>query len=61
MKQLDKLVTRLAGFESSYPITGQTYPRLVDVEILSSLSLFGTGVHKVSNKFMYASVFIKIP
>ncbi|XP_054152888.1 adenylosuccinate lyase-like [Oppia nitens] len=47
VKQLDQLVTEMAGFKKSYPVTGQTYSRLVDAEVLTSLSLLGAGVHKI--------------
>ena len=47
VKQLDKLVTQMAGFKGTYPVTGQTYPRLIDAEVLTSLSLLGAGVHKI--------------
>ena len=41
------MVTSLAGFKSSYPITGQTYPRKVDYNILSGLGGLGATIHKV--------------
>lgn len=47
VKQLDKLVTQEANFQESYPITGQTYPRLVDVTVVSALAIFGAALHKV--------------
>ncbi|EDW83880.1 uncharacterized protein Dwil_GK13848 [Drosophila willistoni] len=47
VKQLDKLVTELAGFSKPYAVTGQTYSRKVDVEIVSALASLGTTVHKM--------------
>jgi adenylosuccinate lyase len=47
VKQLDKLVTKMAGFKKSYSVTGQTYSRLVDAEVLTALSLLGAAVHKI--------------
>lgn len=47
VKQLDILVTRMAGFEKRYTVTGQTYSRKVDVECLNVLSSLGATVHKV--------------
>ncbi|KAH8247111.1 hypothetical protein KR032_009514 [Drosophila birchii] len=47
VKQLDKLVTQLAGFKKAYSVTGQTYSRKVDVEIVGALSSLGTTVHKM--------------
>lgn len=50
VKQLDRLVTQMAGFEKHYPVTGQTYSRKVDVECLNVLSSLGSTVHKVTDK-----------
>lgn len=47
VKKLDQRVTEMAGFRNSYPVTGQTYSRLVDAEVLMSLSLLGSSVHKI--------------
>jgi adenylosuccinate lyase len=47
VRELDNRVTQLAGFQSSYSVTGQTYPRIVDAEVVSSLSVLGASVHKV--------------
>jgi len=47
VRELDNRVTRLAGFPSSYSVTGQTYPRIIDTEVVGSLSMLGAAVHKV--------------
>ncbi|XP_043251571.1 adenylosuccinate lyase isoform X2 [Colletes gigas] len=47
VKQLDRLVTKMAGFEKHYSVTGQTYTRKVDLECLNALSSLGSTVHKV--------------
>ena len=47
VKKLDQRVTEMAGFRRSYPVTGQTYSRLVDAGVLMSLSLLGAAVHKI--------------
>ncbi|XP_018313721.1 adenylosuccinate lyase isoform X2 [Mycetomoellerius zeteki] len=47
VKQLDALVTKMAGFEKHYPVTGQTYSRKVDIECLNVLSSLGATVHKI--------------
>ncbi|KAH8382228.1 hypothetical protein KR009_002507 [Drosophila setifemur] len=47
VKKLDQLVTELAGFEKAYSVTGQTYTRKVDVEIVGALSSLGTSIHKM--------------
>lgn len=47
VKRLNQLVTEKAGFKRSYPVTGQTYPRLVDSQVLSSLAILGSAIHKI--------------
>ncbi|KAG7210146.1 hypothetical protein KM043_011707 [Ampulex compressa] len=47
VKKLDELVTKMAGFEKYYAVTGQTYSRKVDVECLNVLSSLGATVHKI--------------
>ena len=41
------LVTNMAGFSKAYIITGQTYSRKVDLDILNVLASLGASVHKV--------------
>ncbi|XP_011188145.1 adenylosuccinate lyase [Zeugodacus cucurbitae] len=47
VKQLDLLVTKLSGFDKSYSVTGQTYSRKVDVEVIAAISSLGTSIHKM--------------
>lgn len=47
VKALDELVTKMAGFQRSFIICGQTYTRKVDVESIAVLSSLGATVHKV--------------
>lgn len=47
VKELDHRVAKLAGFERSYAVTGQTYSRLVDLEVISALAGLGATVHKM--------------
>lgn len=56
VKRLDDLVTKMAGFEKHYAVTGQTYSRKVDIECLNVLSSLGASVHKVSRKLMLNSI-----
>ena len=46
--ELDRLVTKANNFASSYTVTGQTYSRKIDVEILSALGSFGATAHKIA-------------
>ncbi|HOV32443.1 MAG TPA: adenylosuccinate lyase [Candidatus Hydrogenedens sp.] len=46
VKQLDKLVAKKIHFSESFPITGQTYTRKIDTQILQILAGIGESVHK---------------
>jgi adenylosuccinate lyase len=48
VEELDRLVTKAAGFPSAFIVTGQTYSRKVDVDILSALGSFGATAHKIA-------------
>ena len=52
MERLDQLVTEMAGFNSHYLVTGQTYSRKVDLDCLSDLGSLGASVHKVFLLFL---------
>lgn len=46
VRRLDQLVAERLGFDASYPVTGQTYPRKVDTQVLRILAGVGESVHK---------------
>ncbi|CAH8513946.1 unnamed protein product [Dicrocoelium dendriticum] len=45
--RLDQLVAAKAGFLRIWHVTGQTYPRKLDTEIVNVLSSLGATVHKI--------------
>jgi adenylosuccinate lyase len=47
VKALDKLIAEKMGFESSIPVTGQTYSRKIDFEVVSALA----GLAQSASKF----------
>uniref|UniRef100_A0A023GND2 Adenylosuccinate lyase n=1 Tax=Amblyomma triste TaxID=251400 RepID=A0A023GND2_AMBTT len=47
VQELDRLVTKMAGFERAYIVCGQTYTRKVDVDCLAALASLGASVHKI--------------
>ena len=47
VKQLDDMVTKSFDFKKKYDVSGQTYSRKLDVDILNVLMSFGTSVHKM--------------
>ncbi len=46
VRQLDSLVASKMGFDSLYPVTGQTYTRKIDCQVLDVLSGIGQTAHK---------------
>lgn len=46
---LDRLVAEKMGFDASYPVTGQTYSRKVDAQVLAALSGIGQSCHKAGS------------
>lgn len=48
VRKLDKLVSRAMGFDDSYPVTGQTYSRRVDAEIVDALAGLAQSAHKMA-------------
>ncbi len=47
VRRLDELVTKEMGFDSVLPVTGQTYPRKIDCQVLDVLS----GIAQSASKF----------
>lgn len=46
VEELDELVTKMAGFDHSYMVCGQTYSRKIDVDILHAVASLGASSHK---------------
>ncbi|MDF1616975.1 adenylosuccinate lyase [Petrocella sp. FN5] len=49
VKKLDELIAMKVGYTSSYPVTGQTYPRKLDSQFLNILSGIAQSAYKFSN------------
>jgi adenylosuccinate lyase len=49
VRQLDQMVTKRFRFESSFAVTGQTYPRKVDAQVVSALAGIAASVHRFAN------------
>ena len=49
VKRLDALVTERMGFREAFPVTGQTYPRKQDSQVIHILSEIAASVHKFSS------------
>ncbi len=49
IKELDKKVAAKMAFEKTYAVTGQTYPRKLDSQVLNVLSKISESAYKFSN------------
>lgn len=49
IKELDKLVCEKMGYKSSYAVSGQTYTRKLDYQVISILSGIAQSMHKMTN------------
>ncbi len=48
-KRLDELIAEKMGYDKCFPVSGQTYPRKLDSQILNILSLIAQSAYKFSN------------
>ncbi len=46
VKQLERLVAEKIGFESTYTVTGQTYSRKIDAQVIDTLAGVAASAHK---------------
>ena len=46
VRDLDALVSKKLGFDSSFAVTGQTYPRKLDMKLSETLAGIGASAHK---------------
>jgi adenylosuccinate lyase len=49
VEALDAAVRKKMGFETDYPVSGQTYPRKVDYQVQASLAGVATSVSKIGH------------
>ena len=48
MRQLEQLVAEKMGFDATYAVTGQTYSRKVDAQVLDALAGIAASAHKAA-------------
>jgi adenylosuccinate lyase len=48
VRKLEQLVAQRLGFDASYAVTGQTYSRKVDAQVIDVLSGIGQSAHKLA-------------
>ena len=56
VEQLDMLITQKAGFNSAFIITGQTYSRKVDVDVLNALGSLGATCEKIGGDIRHLAM-----
>ncbi|MDB5357291.1 MAG: purB [Phycisphaerales bacterium] len=49
VERLDRMVTQKFGFAESFAVTGQTYPRKVDAQVIGAVAGVAASVHKFCN------------
>ncbi len=49
VKELDKKICEKMGYKSSYAVSGQTYTRKLDYQVISILSSIAQSMHKMTN------------
>src|SRR4051812_4293173 len=48
-ERLDQMVTQRFGFAESFVVTGQTYPRKIDAQVVGDLAGIAASVHRFAN------------
>lgn len=57
VEQLDELVTKKAGFSSAFLVTGQTYSRKIDADIINYLASFGATCERIGTDIRHLAAF----
>ena len=60
VRRLDELVTRRLGFEKAYDVTGQTYPRKVDSQVVTALAGIAESTHKAGSDLRLAAAWAEL-
>ncbi len=55
VRRLDEMVARRLGFHSSYEVTGQTYTRKIDSQVVAALAAVSESTHKAGNDLRLAA------
>jgi adenylosuccinate lyase len=55
VRRLDELVAEKLGFHSSYEVTGQTYSRKIDSQVIAALAGVSESMHKAGNDLRLAA------
>jgi adenylosuccinate lyase len=55
VERLDQLVSQKLGFDGSYAVTGQTYTRKIDSQVVATLAGLSESTHKAGNDLRLAA------
>ena len=57
VRALDEMVSQALGFSASYDVTGQTYTRKIDSQVVSAVSGIAESTHKAGNDLRLSASF----
>ncbi len=60
VRQLEYAVAARLGFNRVHPVSGQTYSRIVDVQVIASLAAVGAAAHKMAQDIRLLSAFKEV-
>jgi len=60
VRHLDELVSQKLGFDRSYAVTGQTYSRKIDSQVVAVLSGISESTHKAGNDLRLAAAWAEL-
>ena len=60
VRRLEFAVAEKLGFKRVHPVSGQTYSRIVDVQIIASLAAVGAAAHKMAQDVRLLSAFKEV-
>jgi adenylosuccinate lyase len=60
VRRLEFAVAEKLGFKRVHPVSGQTYSRIIDVQVVSSLAALGASAHKMAQDIRLLAAFKEV-
>jgi adenylosuccinate lyase len=60
VRKLEFAVAEKLGFKRVHPVSGQTYSRIIDVQVVSSLAALGASAHKMAQDIRLLAAFKEV-
>ncbi len=60
VKQLEFIVVEKLGFKRVHPVSGQTYSRIIDIQIVAALAAIGAAAHKFAQDIRLLAAFKEV-